>query len=195
MMIGDNPENSEQFVLIALQEGQEKAFDFIFRRYYKALCAQANLYTQDLDLSQSLVQDCFIKLWEIREQAAEIENLSSWLTVIVRNKCIDYMRKHKREASLVKTVGQSDTGQDSDTLLLSREFEERLIQALSQLSGRCREAFEYSRFEGLTYPEIASRMNISVKAVEALVSRSLKILRVELKDYLPLIILLYKMTH
>jgi RNA polymerase sigma-70 factor (ECF subfamily) len=195
MMIGDNPENSEQFVLIALKEGQEKAFDFIFRRYYKALCAQANLYTQDLDLSQSLVQDCFIKLWEIREQAAEIENLSSWLTVIVRNKCIDYMRKHKREASLVKTVGQSDTGQDSDTLLLSREFEERLIQALSQLSGRCREAFEYSRFEGLTYPEIASRMNISVKAVEALVSRSLKILRVELKDYLPLIILLYKMTH
>ncbi|MEN6456884.1 MAG: RNA polymerase sigma-70 factor [Prolixibacteraceae bacterium] len=194
-MNSNDPENSEQFVLLALKEGQEKAFDFIFRQYYKSLCAQAHLYTQDLDLSQSLVQDCFIKLWEIREQAAGIENLSSWLVVAVRNKCVDYIRRHKREATLKKTPDQYDENQDSDRLLLSREFEERLVQALNQLPARCRIAFEYSRFESLTYTEIASKMNVSVKAVEALVSRSLKILRVELKDYLSLIILLYKMTH
>lgn len=194
-MNSDDPENSEQFVLMALKEGQEKAYDFIFRQYYKSLCAQAHLYTQDMDLSQSLVQDCFIKLWETREHAAEIENLSSWLIVMVRNKCIDYIRKHKREATLDRAVNQPATEQDTDTPLLSREFEERLVQALTQLPERCRIAFEYSRVEDLTYPEIASRMNISVKAVEALVSRSLKILRVELKDYLPLVILLYRMTH
>ena len=194
-MISDNPENSEQFVLIALKEGEEKAFDFIFRRYYKALCAQANLYIQDLDLSQSLVQDCFIKLWEARKRATEIENLSSWLTVMVRNKCIDYLRKHKWENGLVRITDQPRTDQEPDAPMLSHEFEERLVQALTQLPERCRIAFEYSRFEDLTYPEIASRMNISVKAVEALVSRSLKILRVELKDYLPLIILLYRITH
>ncbi len=194
-MNSNDPENSEQFVLLALKEGQEKAFDFIFRQYYKSLCAQAHLYTQDLDLSQSLVQDCFIKLWEIREQAAGIENLSSWLVVAVRNKCVDYIRRHKRETTLKKTPDQYDENQDSDRLLLSREFEERLVQALNQLPARCRIAFEYSRFENLTYTEIASKMNVSVKAVEALVSRSLKILRIELKDYLSLIILLYKMTH
>jgi RNA polymerase sigma-70 factor (ECF subfamily) len=193
--MNSNPENSDQFVLLALKEGQEKAFDFIFRQYYKSLCAQAHLYTQDLDLSQSLVQDCFIKLWEIREQATEIENLSSWLVVAVRNKCVDYIRRHKREATLKKTPDPYDENQDSDRLLLSREFEERLVQALNQLPARCRIAFEYSRFENLTYTEIASKMNVSVKAVEALVSRSLKILRIELKDYLSLIILLYKMTH
>jgi len=194
-MNSNDPESNEQFVLIALKEGQEKAFDFVFRQYYKSLCAQAHLYTRDLDLSQSLVQDCFIKLWEIREQATEIEDLSSWLVVMVRNKCVDYIRKHKREATLDRTVNQPAAEQDTDTPILSREFEERLVQALTQLPERCRIAFEYSRFEGLTYPEIASRMNISVKAVEALVSRSLKILRVELKDYLPLAILLYRMTH
>jgi len=194
-MIADNPENSDQFVLLALKEGQEKAFDFIFRRHYKALCAQANLYVKDLDLSQSLVQDCFIKLWEARKQATAIESLSSWLSVMVRNRCIDHIRKHKREDKLDRTVDQPVTGQDTDTPLLSHEFEERLVQALTQLPERCRIAFEYSRFEGLTYHEIAARMNISVKAVEALVSRSLKILRVELKDYLPLVILLYKLTH
>jgi len=194
-MNSNDPENSERFVLIALREGEEKAFDFIFRQYYKSLCAQAHLYTQDLDLSQSLVQDCFIKLWETREQATEIENLSSWLIVMVRNRCVDYIRRHKRETILHKAPDQSDMNQNSDRLLLSREFEERLVQALSQLPERCRKAFEYSRFENLTYAEIASKMNISVKAVEALVSRSLKILRVELKDYLPLVILLYRMTH
>ncbi|MEL7586200.1 MAG: RNA polymerase sigma-70 factor [Prolixibacteraceae bacterium] len=189
------PENNDQFVLVALKEGQEKAFDFIFRRYYKALCAQAQLYMQDLDLSQSLVQDCFIKLWESRKAAPDIENLSSWLTVVVRNKCIDHLRKQKHEASLDQITGQSSVAEGSDASLLSHEFEEQLVRAMSRLPERCRIAFEYSRFEGLTYPEIAERMNISVKGVEALMSRSLKILRAELKEYLPLILLLYKITH
>jgi RNA polymerase sigma-70 factor (ECF subfamily) len=193
-MISDRSASDDPFLILALREGQEKAFDFIFRQYYKALCAQANLYTQDLDLAQSLVQDCFVKLWESRAQATEIESLSSWLTVMVRNRCVDYIRRYKRETIISKAPDQSDMNQDSDRLLLSHEFEERLVQALSQLPGRCREAFEYSRFEHLTYAEIASKMNVSVKAVEALVSRSLKILRVELKDYLPLVILLYRMT-
>lgn len=190
-----DPEYSEQFVLLALKEGQEKAFDFIFRHYYKALCAQAHLYTQDLDLAQSLVQDCFVKLWEMRGRASEIENLSSWLSVLVRNRCIDYTRHRRYEKTVDRAPDLSDRDEASDRLILSHEFEEKLILALNQLPERCRIAFEYSRFEDLSYPEIASKMNISVKAVEALISRSLKILRLELKDYLPLAILFYKMMH
>ena len=188
-------ENSDQFVLYALKGGQEKAFDYIFRKYYKALCAQANAYTSDLDLSQSLVQDCFIKLWEKRNQATDIENLSSYLSFMVRNKCVDYIRKERHVKVMAEGNMEKVDDQYSDTRLLSREFEEKLVQALAILPERCRLAFEYSRFEGLTYPEIATKMNISVKAVEALMSRSLKILRTELKDYLPVIILLYKITH
>ncbi|MDD4191446.1 MAG: RNA polymerase sigma-70 factor [Mangrovibacterium sp.] len=189
-MSDEIPANSDHFVLTALCEGQGKAFDFIFRNHYKALCAQANVYLHDLDLSQSLVQDCFIKLWEIRKQTPEIQNLSSWLSVAVRNRCIDYLRRQKKETTLDMAAGQTGADYGPDVLFMSHEFEERLVKALLQLPDRCRTAFEYSRFDGLTYPEIASRMNISVKGVEALVSRSLKILRVDLKDYLPLIALL-----
>jgi RNA polymerase sigma-70 factor (ECF subfamily) len=191
----EKPINNDQFVLLALRDGQEHAFDFIFRKYYKALCAQANASVGDLDLAQSLVQDCFIKLWEKRSQSPAIENLSSYLSFMVRNQCIDYLRKEKR----LTTFGHENHDQAddhySDALLISHEFEEKMVQALALLPDRCRIAFEYSRFESLTYPEIAAKMGISVKAVEALLSRSLKILRVELKDYLPLIILLYKITH
>ncbi|MGE4586008.1 MAG: RNA polymerase sigma-70 factor [Mangrovibacterium sp.] len=187
---------TERFVLTCLKQGEEKAFDYIFRQYYKALCSQANLYVHDLDLSQSLVQDCFIRLWEIREEATDIDNLGSWLCVLVRNKCVDYLRKYRRESVFDRTeVEQKEGGTDLLGQVFSHEFEERLILALNQLPERCRVAFEYSRFDGLTYPEIASRMNISVKAVEALISRSLKILRVELSEFLPLIFLLFGMPE
>ena len=187
--------NTNNYLLSELQRRKEEAFDFIFRKYYKALCAQANTYVNDLDLAQSLVQDCFIKLWDKRRQATEIDNISSYLSFMVRNKCVDYIRKERRMTNLGEGEQNEVDDQNSDSLLLSREFEEKFVQALTMLPERCRIAFEYSRFEGLTYPEIATRMNISVKAVEALMSRSLKILRVELKDYLPVVILLYQITH
>ena len=187
--------DNDSFVLQALKEGQEKAYDYIFRKYYKALCAQANMYVNDLDFSQSLVQDCFIRFWEKRQKAPDIENLGSYLSFMVRNKCIDHLRKvqHLKLADH-SNIEEVDTS-ESDTLLLSREFEEQFIGALTLLPERCRIAFEYSRFENMTYLEIASKMGISIKAVEGLMSRSLKILRTELKDYLPILIILYRLIH
>lgn len=178
--------HTDVFLLNALREGEEKAFDFIFRKFYKALCAQANLYVTDLDLAQSLVQECFLKLWENRENSNQINHLSSYLSFVVRNHCIDHLRKNKNKKHIVEVTEEDGLTEASDSPVLSHEFEEQLVEALALLPDRCREAFEYSRFEGLTYPEIAKQMTISVKAVEALMSRSLKILRVELKEYLPL---------
>lgn len=181
---------SDLFLLNSLREGEEKAFDFIFRKFYKALCAQANLYVNDLDLAQSLVQECFLKLWENRANASQINHLSSYLTFVVRNHCIDHLRKNKQKKHTVEVTEEAGLTEASDASVLSHEFEERLVEALSLLPDRCREAFEYSRFEGLTYAEIAVKMNISVKAVEALMTRSLKSLRVELKEYLPVLVFL-----
>jgi RNA polymerase sigma-19 factor, ECF subfamily len=184
--------DNDSFVLLALKEGQEKAYDYIFRKYYKALCAQANAYVSDLDLSQSLVQDCFVRFWEKRQQATTIENLASYFSFMVRNKCIDHLRKEHRLQSIENSNLDETDSLESDALLISHEFEEKLIVALSALPDRCRTAFEYSRFENLSYPEIANKMDISVKAVEALISRSLKILRKELKDYLPVLAFLFR---
>lgn len=182
------------FLLNELQKGQERAFDYIFRKYYKALCAQANAYVKDLDKSQSLVQECFIKLWENRKNADTINNLSAYLSFMVRNRCIDYIRKTKSSESLDSLQESTETLSDTEQTVLLHDFEEKLVRALSSLPERSRIAFEYSRFENFTYKEIAVKMKISVKAVEALLSRALKILRAELKDYLPLLILLLKVT-
>jgi RNA polymerase sigma-70 factor (ECF subfamily) len=182
--------NTIDFLMFELQNGQERAFDYIFRKYFKALCAQANSYVNDIDKAQSLVQDCFVKLWINRESAGGIKNLPSYLAFMVRNQCVDYLRKTKSLQNLHEEAQKETTETYAEDSIFKSDFEEKLIIVLSELPERSRMAFEYSRFENLTYKEIADKMGISVKAVEALVSRALKTLRTQLKDYLPLLTIL-----
>lgn len=184
--------NSSDFILHEIKSGQERAFDYIFRKHYKGLCAQAMLYLKDLDTAQGLVQNCFIKFWEKRNEISDIQNISGYLSFMVRNQCIDYLRKEKviAKAHTEHESGKTQSENSTENQIILHEFEEELVIALSNLPDRCRMAFEYSRFEELTYPEIAKKMNISVKAVEALLSRALKSLRKELKEYFPLLLML-----
>lgn len=193
-MKSDEKNNRDDFLISELQNGQERAFDYIFRKYYKALCAQSNAFVNDLDKAQSLVQDCFVKLWLNRKEA-KIKNLSSYLAFMVRNQCVDHIRKTKSLKKLHENAEKGIIEANSDDLMIAREFEGKFIVILTSLPERSRIAFEYSRFENFTYKEIAEKMNISVKAVEALISRALKTFRKELKDYLPFIILLLKLDN
>lgn len=180
---------NDDFLLFELKNGRERAFDYIFRKYYKSLCAQAMSYISDLDTAQYVVQECLVKFWEKRSELDEIQNLAGYLSQMVRNQCIDNLRKSKSRNKIIEHAMKTDLNENStENQLLVHEFEEKLVLALSNLPERCRMAFEYSRFEELTYPEIAKKMNISVKAVEALLSRALKSLRIQLKDYLPFLL-------
>lgn len=191
--MGSKETQSNAFFLFEMQKGQESAFDFIFRKYYKALCLQANTFIHDIDKSQSIVQECFIDFWNNRETANSINNLPAYFTVMIRNRCIDHLRKMKLVENYHENLENELQISNSEDLLLTREIEEQLLNALSLLPERSRIAFEYSRFENHTYKIIAQKMDISVKAVEALLSRALKILRKELKDYLPIILILFRL--
>lgn len=181
---------SNEFLLLELQNGQERAFDFVFRKYYKSLCAQANSYVKDLDMAQSLVQDCFVKLWNNRNELDKINRLAPYLTLMVRNRCIDYLRKVKSIESLNQSEHMEESDIHTENMVNFHEFEERLIVALAAMPERSRMAFEYSRFEGLSYKEIAVKMDITVKAVERLITRSLNALRKDLKEFITTFILI-----
>lgn len=182
--------NSDEFLISELQNGREEAFDYIFRRYYKGLCMYAKGYVHDLDKAQSLVQDCFVKLWTCRSSVKNIENLSAYLSTMVRNRCVDHIRKVKSTKKLHESIKQEKIVTNGENTLLSREFEESLKQAISLLPKKSKLAFEYSRFDNLTYKQIGEKMNISGKAVEALISRALKMLRKDLQTYLTILVLL-----
>ena len=181
----DKKEGNQQFILNELQKGNERAFNFIFKEYYKSLSQFSYSFIKDQDKAESLVQEVFIKLWEKRESLGHIDNLLSYMMVMVRNLSLDYLRKEKVNLKVYLKIKPEESVNTTEDQLSKNEFEEKLLKSVLKLPERCRIAFELSRFESLTNKEIAEQMKISVKGVEALIGRSLKILRDELEDFLP----------
>jgi RNA polymerase sigma-70 factor (ECF subfamily) len=104
---------------------------------------------------------------------------------MVRNQSIDYLRKEKSNSKAYLNIRPEESANTTENQILKNEFEEKLLQSILKLPERCRIAFELSRFDGFTNKEIAQNMQISVKGVEALIGRSLKLLRIELVEFLP----------
>jgi len=183
-VFGDN-KISGNFLLEELSKDNTRVFDRIFNEYYPNLCRLAFHIVRDHDLAQSLVQDVFIKLWESRKTIGSIDNLFAFLAIMVRNHCLNNVKREKRNIILAQLPPDIRIDNVTEKQLQAYEFEEKLLIELSALPERCKMGFEYSRFDNLNNKEIAAKMGISVKAVEALIGRALKLLRVSLAEFLP----------
>ncbi len=178
-------EQVDRFLFEELKSGNSRAFDKIFNCYYQNLCLFANSIVHDEDAAQGLVQQVFINLWETRTSLNHIQRLSPYLTTMVKNTCFNHIKREKRNINMPDVSSSSRSENTTENQVNINDFEEHLIIALTSLPIRCKMAFEYSRFENLTNREIAQKMEITVKGVEALIGRALKLLRISLAEYLP----------
>lgn len=170
--------------------GDEQAFDNVYRQYYRGLCAFASQYVTE---PEEIVQDVMMWLWENRQTLIPEMSLKSLLFTIVRNRClntIDHVQVRQQVHEKLYAKFQEEF-ENPDFYI--GELMALASKAIGELPDDYRKAFEMNRFEDLTYGEIAERTGVSVKTIAYRISQSLKILRVELKDYLPLLLwLLYK---
>jgi RNA polymerase sigma-70 factor (ECF subfamily) len=176
---------------IFFPNGQE-GFKKVFETFYPRLLRFANAYVGDRFEAENILQDVFLKLWEKWEALPPDMNLQAYLLTMVKNQCMDFLRH--RQVVEQNTIGLETAHFHEasfnyhaisrfDPELMDIEALERLVEkAIDNLPGQCRKVFEYSRYDGLKYKEIAGRMGISVKTVETHISHALKILRVALKD-------------
>ena len=178
-------EQMDSFLFAEFKNGNSRAFDKIFNDHYQNLCRLAQSIVHDEDNAHSLVQQVFINLWESRESLGHVERMTPYFTVMVRNQCLNFVKREKRNAKLSDLPDNSYSENTTEKQIDTIDFEEQLMIALASLPERCKMAFEYSRFENLTNKEIAQKMEITVKGVEALIGRSLKSLRISLLEYLP----------
>ncbi len=175
-----------KFITKELSDGNSQAFDYVFNEFYDSLCRFSFSFLKDQNKAEGVVQEVFIKIWEKRESLSNVDNLISYLMTMVRNLSIDHIRKEKAGIKAQNRIKPEESVNTTEEQLSQNELEEKMLQAIIKLPERCKLAFELSRFEGLTNNEIAAKLEISVKGVEALIGRSLKLLRSELIDFLPL---------
>ena len=163
----------------------EQAFKELFLEFYPALCLFAMRYIVQEEVAKDVVQDVFFKIWKNRKNTDITTSFRNFLITSVRNSCTDYLRKRElKERYLGKNRLSAVLDSPEDVYTL-KELETAIGEALKKLPATVREAFEMSRFKGMTYAAVADTMNVPPKTVEAYISKALKTLRIELKDYLP----------
>ena len=177
-------------LLTTLKAGDITAFEMLFRTYYQPLCNYAYTFVQDRDEAEEIVQSTFLSVWEKRENLAIHTGVKPYLYAMVRNACLNVIKHEKikqQHASMEMAVAERSSESVASTVMAS-ELETRIFGAMSKLPEQCRLVFKLSRFEELKYGEIAEQLNISIKTVENQMGKALRIMREQLKDYLPIVI-------
>jgi RNA polymerase sigma-70 factor (ECF subfamily) len=170
-----------------LASGKHHKFEELFKGLFKPLCGFAMKFTGDLDTSKNLVHEVFVQLWEKFDSLPPDSNYKSYCYTAVRNKCLNYIRDKKKFVTIENVREQKVTEMHSP--METAELTHKIEAAIASLPEKCRMVFELNRIEGLKYAEIAEKMNISVKTVEAQMSKALATMKEHLSEFLTLIFL------
>lgn len=130
-----------------------------------------------------------MSFWEKFENLPDDANHKSYLYTAVRNKSLNFIRDRKKH--IVLEEAEDEEPVEENRSLETAELEKEIEIALQSLPEKCREVFELNRQEGLKYAEIAEKLNISIKTVEAQMSKALAIMREHLKDFMIALIFLF----
>jgi RNA polymerase sigma-70 factor (ECF subfamily) len=185
-----------------IKSGDQKALELLFSIYFPRLNDFARNVVKDDVISQDIVQDVFVNVWEKRADI-EIINLEAFLFRLVRNRCIDYIKHLKvvnnrmqeiQISSKYEELYRIDFIGNEPYVLIEQELKQKIEKTIQSLPDRCREVFILSRINGLKNKEIAEKLNINIKNVERHLSRAMQSFRNNFRDELPvaLIVLVLK---
>ena len=163
----------------------KKLFEQLFKKHFVHLSNYAQQYVHDFNSAQDITQKVFINLWENREKIDPQRSIQSYLFTSVRNRCLNHIRDHKKYRSHVLDLDIYDfeMGAEEENEMDVADLKNKIDVALSELPEKCKLVFEMSRYKNMKYKDIAEELNISVKTVEAHISKALKSLRTNLSDY------------
>ena len=155
----------------------DQTFEQVFRMYFPGLKKFAQKYLRAPDQAGEVVQEVFVQLWEKRENLELNTSVKSYLFRAVSNRCLNQIRNQKIRSQHHEIMGsQQQEGTFEDTAVVN-DLRQHLYEGIGQLPEQCARIFRLSRFEGLTYKEIAARLEISPKTVEVQMGKALKRLR------------------
>ena len=174
----------ESEIIGRIRQGDIKEFETLFRSSYASLVKYAGTLIKDQDTAEEIVQDLFFRLWQNREKLNIESSLNGYLFRSVHNSCLHHIEhrkvveRHAREMMLDPDLSTENPAE----LLQYRELQAKIALILERLPERCGKIFCMNRFEGLKYSEIAEKLSVSVKTVEANMGKALKEFRKALAE-------------
>ncbi len=177
--------NKDQNILKKIKKGDIKSFEALFHRYYPGMCLYAQSLLKNESIAEEIVQDVFFNIWKNKQGFILTSKWQSYLYRSVYNNAMNHLRKMKKESGFdeeaaAKTPGTSDSPFEE---MSYKELNETILETMHRLPDRTQQIFRLSRFEGLTYSEIAKKLSISVKTVEANMGKALKAFRLSLNEF------------
>jgi RNA polymerase sigma-70 factor (family 1) len=161
----------DDFLLKQFREGDPLAYKRLFDKYYAGLCYYAKNLIDVTDEAEDIVADMLLKLWERRGQFHSLTNIQSFLYLITRNRCLDYIRQkgkmgHKHSNwQILQPVNEESLLQKCETLEIQTETIKKIDQAINDLPHKMRQVFQLSFLEGKSTVEIVHKLGISEKTV------------------------------
>lgn len=162
----------------------ETALKYLYRHYFDKLMRYISIYIKSEQTAEEIISDVFFTIWQNRKSLAEIKNFNAYIYTITRNRSIDYLRVKKIDFEQLSEIPvdlyfRTDTTPEDD--MISKELAKTLDNAINSLPNQCKTAFKLIREDKINYKDTAEIMNISVKTVEAHISKAIKVLRLALK--------------
>lgn len=185
-----------EFLFNQFQRGDERAFERIFKSNYNQLVGFCSQFTRDTEMSKGIAQEAFINLWVSREKIKTFNGIKAFLYTYAKSQCLNSIR-HKQVVYKYEDKSlQLQEERLNVEVLQSFEFQslefvelENLIEtSIRSLPEKCQLVFRMSRQEGKKNKEISEELNISIKSVEANITKALKVLRADLAQFLPTIL-------
>lgn len=157
----------------------------LFERYYNSVCQAIFGLVRERNQTEDLAQNVFIRFWEKRHKIEIRESYGAYFRKMAVNEALMFLRKNNRwHIEEIEPNKHTQPVENVERTYLQNELSEQINNAINTLPPKCRTVFLLSRFEDLTYKEIAEKMGISVKTVENQMGKALRVLRREMKDYL-----------
>ncbi|SKC04605.1 RNA polymerase sigma-70 factor, ECF subfamily [Dyadobacter psychrophilus] len=180
--------SEETLMKLICQCDEELAFRELYRRHARLLVHIAIRKTGLKSIAEDLVQETFVKFWLGRNKFDIQKNIQAYLNGMLKNNIINYFHQEQKKRTTTFLDEEEVLDNDTSEYLEFNNLHEFYEQSLLKLPQKCREVFILSR-KGYSLKEIAASMEISEKTVEAHISKALKILRVEMKDYIAFAVL------
>ena len=182
------PSYHENEIIRLIMQGDEQAFEALYRHYRNRTYTLALTYMNDPALAEDVLQDFFLKLWQIRLTLEKIDRFEHYLFTALRNRLISELRKKDRQQKIRSYLSRENSWQPTaEQLTESRELHSAVREALQQLPEKQQTIYRMSREEGLNHEEIAARLQLSPRTISNLLSLTLNHLRTALRaqGYLP----------